>query len=165
MIVSTEAIREEKPGVPSPVAYRSMRSRQRERVKRSGQCNPPKGHVEPVRASRDLRASMRMGARLRGRTNGNELLINTVMNMQAKDAEWLGPKGTWPVDPLYDWDHTDNEGHRWIGRVYPTSVIQAEQGKPVSSPQGRRTVRNADDDAGKGMRRKRRPACSGSDRD
>jgi hypothetical protein len=48
-----------------------------------------------------------MGARLDGMTNGSELLINIVMYARAKDADRLGPKGTWLVDPLYGWDHAD----------------------------------------------------------
>lgn len=51
MIVSLEEIRAEKPGVPSPVAYRSMRSWQRGRAKRPGQCSPPKGHEASVRTN------------------------------------------------------------------------------------------------------------------
>ncbi len=60
-----------------------------------------------MRKKRYLQASMWMGARLDGMTNGSELLINIVMYVRAKDADKLGPKGTWLANPLYDWDYAD----------------------------------------------------------
>ena len=87
----------EKPGVPSPVAYRSMHDWQRLCVKRSGQCSPPKGCAPAVRKGRDLRAAMRMEARLDGMTNVSELLINIVNQVEPKLLTGSGQNGTWQV--------------------------------------------------------------------
>ena len=90
----------EKPDVPSPVAYRSMHDWQRLCVKRSGQCSPPKGSAPAVRKERDLRAAMRMEARLDGMTNVSELLINIVNQVEPKLLTGSGQNGTWQVIPL-----------------------------------------------------------------
>jgi len=47
--------------------------------------------------------------------------------------------------------------HRGIDRVYAIRVIAMKHGKPVSPPGtlGKQTARNAEEDAGKGKRKKR----------
>lgn len=89
------AFAREKPGVPSPVAYRPMHGWQRLCVKRSGQCSPPKGSARAARHGHDLRASARMGTRLNGMTNASELLINIVMLDEPKMLTGSGQNGTW----------------------------------------------------------------------
>jgi hypothetical protein len=56
--------------------------------------------------------------------------------------------------------------HRGIDRVYAIRVIAMKHGKPVSSPGtlGKQTARNAEEDAGKGKRKKRMPPCNRADR-
>jgi len=56
--------------------------------------------------------------------------------------------------------------HRGIDRVYAIRVIAMKHGKPVSSPGalGKQTARNAEEDAGKGKRKKRMQPCNRADR-
>src|SRR5450631_3091990 len=99
----------EKPGVPSPVAYRPMHGWQRLCVKRSGQCSPPKGSARAVRRGHVLRASTWMGTRLNGMTNESELLINIVIGIEPKMLTGSGQNGTWRDSPLSPWAYTDTD--------------------------------------------------------
>src|SRR5262249_55332967 len=50
----------------------------------------------PVRESRRLPASWRSGARVDGRANSSELLINVVRTSKPKTLTGLNQNGTWP---------------------------------------------------------------------
>jgi len=77
-------------------------------TKACGQSNPavrspwdnetspnPGGRASRERTRR-LLALWRSGARVDGRANSGELLINVVRSSKARGAERLEPKGTWP---------------------------------------------------------------------
>ena len=70
-------------------------------VKPSEQRNPPLGAATSREMSRDLRAPMRMDARLSGMTNRCELPFKHRQRQQAKGADRLEPKGMWPDAPVY----------------------------------------------------------------
>jgi len=84
-----------------------MHGWQRLCVKRSGQCDPLQGSARAVRHGHDLRASARMGARLDGRTNASELLINIVNLNEPKMLIGSGQNGTWQVNSPVGRDYTD----------------------------------------------------------
>ena len=84
-----------------------MHGWQRLCVKRSGQCNPPKGSAHTVRHVHDLQASTRMGTRLNGMTNASELLINIVTVSEPKMLTGSGQNGTWRDNSSVSWDYTD----------------------------------------------------------
>ncbi len=84
-----------------------MHGWQRLCVKRSGQCNPPKGSARAVRPTHVLQASMRTGTRLDGMTNASELLINIVKLSEPKMLTGSGQNGTWRDISLVSWDYTD----------------------------------------------------------
>ena len=133
----------EKPGVPSPVAYRSMHDWQRLCVKRSGQCSPPKGCAPAVRKERDLRAAMRMEARLDGMTNVSELLKKHRKLSRAKAADRLGPKRHVAGYSLIGWDYADMHATGEEAGSNPLMLLKRNRVSPyfrpmrASRPQGR----------------------------
>lgn len=133
----------EKPGVPSPVAYRPMHGRQRTCVKRSGQCSPPKGSARAARHGLDLRASTRMGTRLGGMTNKSELLINIVILNEPKMLTGSGQNGTRRGCSLVSWDNTDKYAADGEAGSNPLVLLKRNRVSPyfcpvrVGRPQGR----------------------------
>ena len=124
----------EKPGVPSPVAYRPMHGRQRTCVKRSGQCTPPKGNARVARHEHDLRASTRMGTRLVGMTNEGELLINIVMLSEPKMLTGSGQNGTWRDCSLVSWDNTDKHATGGEAGSNPLVLLERNRVSPYYRP-------------------------------
>lgn len=59
---------------------------------------------------------MRKGARLEGKVKVTELLIKSVTHNKPKNADRLGPKGKWLVNPVIAWI-TGTKDHRTIGRT------------------------------------------------
>jgi len=86
---------EMKPAVPSAVAYRCMRGRQRPGVKPSSQSNPPFRATTIREESCHLQAQCGWDARLDDTTNVSELPFSHRQSKQAKDAERLKTKGIW----------------------------------------------------------------------
>ena len=124
----------EKPGVPSPVAYRPMHGRQRTCVKRSGQCTPPKGNARVARHERVLRASTRMGTRLGGMTNESELLINIVILNEPKMLTGSGQNGTWRGCSLVSWDNTDKHATGGEAGSNPLVLLKRNRVSPYFRP-------------------------------
>ena len=135
----------EKPGVPSPVAYRPMHGRQRTCVKRSGQCSPLKGSACAARHGLDLRASTRMGTRLGGMTNKSELLINIVILNEPKMLTGSGQNGTRRGCSLVSWDNTDKHAADGEAGSNPLVLLKRNRVSPyfcplrAGRPQGRLT--------------------------
>ena len=124
----------EKPGVPSPVAYRLMHGRQRTCVKRSGQCTPPKGNARVARHEHDLQASTRMGPRLGGMTNESELLINIVILNEPKMLTGSGQNGTRRGCSLVSWDNTDKYAAGGEAGSTPLMLLKRNRVSPHTRP-------------------------------
>ncbi|ECQ8983237.1 TPA: hypothetical protein G8O11_005493 [Salmonella enterica] len=82
-------------------------------------------------------------------TNISELLINIVTNNRPKMLKGLNQKvcGWLFLSVLGIHGH---DIHRWISRVYPTSLLRGNTVNPYHCPTGRRTARNVVGDAGRG---------------
>src|SRR5438105_3158836 len=83
---------------------------------------------------------------------------------QAKDADKLEPKGNVAGRGSGSASLVDMQRHRQIERTYPTRLLTRNTETPYPSQRGKRPVRGADRDAGKGTRKKRRPPGNGVDR-
>ena len=94
------------------------------------------GGGRPVRARARLPAPRRSGAGWDDRANRREPLLNVVRSQQAKGAERLEPKGTWPV-AMFLHHCPQMERHRRTGGAYLIQGTRAERGKPVSLPAGK----------------------------
>ena len=102
---------------------------------------------------------------LGGTVNICELLVNVVTKDKPKaltglDQKVRGQERRLVLPLLADAVSSANRQH------LPRPDICVEHGKPVLSPflNGRGAVRRADDDAGRGARKKRTLACNGPDR-
>ena len=146
----------------------TARDRQRSGVKRPDNVIPLLGRVVVVRLQRGLcQYQGGQDARLAGRVNVCEWLINVVRNDRRKVTGTPEPNGASQVVslphrgtlPLCDRrkDHT-----------HPRRVVQTELGKPDTVPidfvsLGRNAVRGSVAVAGRGGRKKRMPCCNGAD--
>ena len=98
-----------------------------------------------------------------GMVNPGEALLNVVMSNKRKLLNRLGQKGTWSGPSVIQSLGADAEPPAKRRGLTHTATA-TERGKPVASPTGRRTARDADGAAGKGRGRKRMPACNGPDK-
>ena len=95
----------------------------------------------PVRESRRLPASRRSGARVDGRANSGELLINVVKTSKPKMLIGLNQKGTWPsagvsLSPCRRCRATGEQAEPTPSVIRPWNVVS-----PSSSPRGRPSAR------------------------
>jgi hypothetical protein len=154
-----------KPGAPSPVAYRCMRGWQRLGVKPPRQCTPPLGQQQPAREAVICERQCGWEARLSGKANISELLINVVNNQRAKDADRLGPKGVWlDVLSLNEDTRTLKPPAKRQGLTRTMLFVRNTVSPYFRPSRGRPTARKVDGSVGKGWSKKRRLICNRSDR-
>jgi hypothetical protein len=118
-----------------------------------------------------LRAPTWSGARMDGKVNICESLINAVNGNKPKvltgalqSAHRLGPKGKWPgvrVSSSLTADDAPPANRRNLTHpmVWAWNVVS-----PYSSRKGKQLVREADGGAGMGGWKKRRPSCNEADK-
>lgn len=95
--------------------------------------------------------------------NESELLVNVVNENKPKMLIGLNQNGQWSGSEITMFSDVDAAPP--AERQHLThSVTQAERGKPVASPLGKRVVRQADETAGKGRWRKPTPPRNEVDR-
>lgn len=105
------------------------------------------------------------GARLDGKVKGSESPINIVNTKGPKTLTGLTQTGMWQVCSL-NTRAARTPCQRWKGGPKPSVRTTRNTVNPYRRPScsGRSTARKAVGGAGRGWRRKRTPACNGSDR-
>ena len=105
-------------------------------------------------------------ARLGGMVNGYELLINVVTSNGPKTLIGPAQNGNVAGLPFLTWGSTDI--HATGGKAEPKPLMRFTRNtvNPYRRPSGsgRSTARKTAGGAGRGLRRKRKPACNGADR-
>ena len=146
----------------------TARGRQRSGVKRPDNVIPRMGRVAVVRLQRGLcQYQGGQDARLAGRVNVCEWLINVVRSDRRKVTDTPGPNGGSQVVPLHRGDTLPSCDRR-TDHTHPRRVVQTELGKPDTVPidfvsLGRNAARGSVAVAGRGCRKKRMPCCNGAD--
>jgi hypothetical protein len=152
-------------GVPSPIAYPlAPRSNSRcgARGTGTGDCNR---RVDAVRRLRHLPASGGSGVRLGGMVNRCELLINVVRSNEPKMLTGSAQKGCGRIaSSMPGAARTTMPPANRQNLTRPCHSMRNTV-NPYSSHQGKPTARNAEGNAGKGVRRKRMPRGNSADRD
>jgi len=132
---------------------------------RSLNCLPttyprPRGRHQNREGTVYLPARRGSGARVTGMASTRELALNVVSQNQAKVLTAWTVAGTRGFVSLV----MGIQRHRRKARAYPGLSSMRNVVSPHRPRPGKRTARNADGGAGKGWRRKQRPACNGPDR-
>ena len=146
----------------------TARDRQRSGVKRPDNVIPRMGRVVVVRLQRGLcQYQGGQDARLAGRVNVCEWLINVVKSDRRKVTDTPGPNGASQVVSFHGGDTLPSCDRR-IDHTHPRRVVQTELGKPDTVPidfvsLGRNAARGSDAVAGRGGWKKRMPCCNGAD--
>jgi hypothetical protein len=123
----------------------------------------PGGRASRERARR-LLALRRSGARVDGRANSGELLINVVRTSKPKALIGLNQKVRGQVQGI-SLPLPSLPSHRRTGRAYTIRDTSVERGKPVNPPFGVGPLQGvADGMAGRGRGRKRTPPGNRTDR-
>ena len=145
----------------------TARDRQRSGVKRPDNVIPFGAGCGREIATRTLPVPGGRDARLTGRVNACERLINVDRIDRRKVLTRLNQNGVSQAVPVCDGD-TLPLCDRRKDRTHPRRVVQAELGKPDTAPidlvsPGRKVARLSVAVAGMGGRRKRMPLCNGAD--
>ena len=146
----------------------TARGWQRPGVKRPDNVIPRMGRVVVVRSQRGLcQYQGGQDARLAGRVNVCERLINVVSINRRKVTDTPEPKGVSQAVSLSSRGTLPLRDRR-TDRTHPRRVVQTELGKPDIAPidftlLGRKTARGSDAVAGRGGWRKQMLRCNGVD--
>jgi hypothetical protein len=98
--------------------------------------SPVSGGRDSRERTRRLLALGRSGARVDGRANSGELLINVVRTDKPKALRGLNQKGTWPSAGVFPFPLPSLSSHRRTSRAYTIRDSSVERGKPVILPPG-----------------------------
>lgn len=153
------------PGVLPPVPYQDMRLEQSDGVKLLGQCSlTRKGGNQSVRRDCDCKHQCGTGARANGTANRCELLINVVMHNKPKVMTGLNQKGMWQGSEASYSSDADNKATGGEAEPHPFWYSRGTWKTSNLPKKGKRLARGADEVAGTGRWKKRKPRGNNVDK-